>query len=423
MTVETEVVIIGAGPYGLSVAGHLKAGGVSFRIFGSPMRFWRDMPHSMYLKSFAYATSVYTPANYIGFEKYSAEHNLETDEPCAIVDFASYGEYVQKLNIPELEEVDVAAVQARADHFLVTLENGATVTARNVVVATGLKAFWRVPRELEGLPPSLVSHTSAHNSVDHFRDKTVFVIGAGQSALQACALLHEAGSRVELFVRGGSIRFSNRMKQNRSLFERIRNPRGKLGVGLKTWIIATFPFIVFYVPDRWRVPFVKSYLGPNVAWWLRERVTDKFPIHLNTAVEAARDESGALEVRLRNRATGAVDVRQCDHLISGTGFEIDIDRLDFLAPDLRAKIARIERSVRLDRHFQSSVRGLYFVGTASAMSFGPLFRFVSGAEYTSKVILAHLRHVARRGSARLAAAAAPSAPLTTRDQLQTQRSE
>ena len=35
-----NVAIVGAGPYGLSVAAHLKNKGISFRIFGRPMDSW-----------------------------------------------------------------------------------------------------------------------------------------------------------------------------------------------------------------------------------------------------------------------------------------------------------------------------------------------------------------------------------------------
>jgi hypothetical protein len=63
---------------------------------------------------------------------------------------------------------------------------------------------------------------------------------------------------------------------------------------------------------------------------------------------------------------------------------VDIDRLTFIADELCRNIRRLERGPALDRHFQSSVAGLYFVGFASSPSFGPLFRFVAGAAFTSR---------------------------------------
>jgi cation diffusion facilitator CzcD-associated flavoprotein CzcO len=54
----TDVAIIGAGPYGLSLAAHLRGRGVRYRIFGEAMRFWRNMPVGINLKSLAFATSI-----------------------------------------------------------------------------------------------------------------------------------------------------------------------------------------------------------------------------------------------------------------------------------------------------------------------------------------------------------------------------
>jgi len=46
------VVIIGAGPYGLAAAAHLRAAGIEHRIFGEPLSFWRrHMPAGMFLRS------------------------------------------------------------------------------------------------------------------------------------------------------------------------------------------------------------------------------------------------------------------------------------------------------------------------------------------------------------------------------------
>ena len=62
MTEIVDVAIIGAGPYGLSLAAHLAGQGVNFRIFGNPMHTWRSsMPEGMVLKSEGNASDLYDP--------------------------------------------------------------------------------------------------------------------------------------------------------------------------------------------------------------------------------------------------------------------------------------------------------------------------------------------------------------------------
>ena len=62
MSEIVDVAIIGAGPYGLSLAAHLSAAGLSYRHFGVPMRLWRGaMPKGMYLKSQGFASNLSDP--------------------------------------------------------------------------------------------------------------------------------------------------------------------------------------------------------------------------------------------------------------------------------------------------------------------------------------------------------------------------
>jgi pyruvate/2-oxoglutarate dehydrogenase complex dihydrolipoamide dehydrogenase (E3) component len=390
---DTSVAIIGAGPYGLSIAAHLRARGVPFRIFGEPMSFWREMPPRMFLKSLASATSIAMPDGGNLFPDWSRARGLEAEEPCAIADFSTYGVDVQKVAVPEVEQVLATRVVRSKDGYQITLTTGETFSAGSVIVAVGLKTFARIPAELAGFSAEHVSHTCHHSTFETFRGKKVAVVGAGQSALQAAALLHECGASVEVFVRKSAIDFSVRTEGKRSLIDRIRWPKSGLGVGHKNWLLDSFPGVLRMVPDRWRVPFVKTHLGPSVAWWLRERVTGKFPVHVNSAVTSAELRDGRLALKVGDKAGEREAV--FDHIVAGTGFEMNIDRLAFLDAGIRSQLARIERSVRLDGNFQSSVPGLHFVGTVSAMSFGPLFRFVAGARYTARILSRHLAAHAR----------------------------
>jgi hypothetical protein len=83
-----------------------------------------------------------------------------------------------------------------------------------------------------------------------------------------------------------------------------------------------------------------------------------------------------------------------DHLIAGTGFRVELSRLKWLDDELRRAMRTVEDTPVLSRNFESSVPELYFVGLASANSFGPLTRFACGAEFTAKRLSRHLASAA-----------------------------
>ena len=378
-----DVAIVGAGPYGLSLATHLKAEGVPFRIFGRPMQFWCDLPAGMFLKSLAFATNVYTPDGRLGFVDYSRERGLETVEPCAMADFARYGVWAQRWLVPEVEEVDVVHLSRSGATFELVLSDGRMALARRVVLAVGLTQFARMPDELSKLPRELASHTSHHRDYVAYAGKSVCVIGSGQSAFEAARLLFEAGARPQMVVREPQISFSDKMPRHRSWWQQVRRPQSGLGPGLKNWALEKFPRALHFVPDRLRVPFVKSHLGPQGAWWLRDRIVGQVPVMTSTVVGGGKALGQQVALRLVG-PDGVENTLVCDHVVAGTGYVVDIDRLTFIADELCRNIRRLERGPALDRHFQSSVAGLYFVGFASGPSFGPLFRFVAGAAFTSR---------------------------------------
>jgi cation diffusion facilitator CzcD-associated flavoprotein CzcO len=384
-----DVAIVGAGPYGLSLASHLKDQRIGFRIFGRAMQVWRTMPGGMHLKSVGSATNIYTSDGRLGFAGYCRERGLEAHEPCAIADFARYGVWAQRQLVPDLEEVDVAAVSRCGHGFELALSDGKTLRARQVVVAAGITHFPHIPAEIASLPPELVSHTLHHSDYAAFAGKDVCILGAGQSAFEAARVLAEAGARPQLLVRGAKISFAKRTPAHRSLWERMRWPESGLGPGLKGRVLESFPLSARLAPERLRVRFVKSHLGPLGAWWLRDHVVGKVPVVTDCTIASAAPRGGRLALRVAVKGEAEREII-CDHLVAGTGYEVDVDRLKFLAAPLRSSIRRIEKSPALDLRFQSSVPGLYFVGLASSFSFGPMFRFVLGAKYTSRVLTREL---------------------------------
>ena len=390
---RVAVAIIGAGPYGLSLSTHLTARNVKHRIFGSPMRFWSDIAAAggeRYLKSYCFGTNISTPTRGYSFADYSHPRGLETFEPCSIRDFAAYGLWFQQENVPWVEPIDVALLDRQAEGFAITLANAERFVADHVVIATGLSGFAHVPPEIAMLPPGLATHTSGIASFAAFKGREVAVIGAGQSALEAAALLLEAGALPQLLVREDSILWQTRVSLKRGLWRRLRSPISGLGTGPKAWGLTHFPGMMHRVPAKWRTSFVKNHLPAEGAWWLRERVEKRLPVHFGASIINAREASGQVLLKLRCAKDGSGRQLVVDHVVAGSGYDIDVERLEFIHPKLRGVIERLERAPKLNASFETSVSGLYFIGPASAMSFGPLFRFVVGAEYTVRIVSTQL---------------------------------
>jgi lysine/ornithine N-monooxygenase len=387
------VAIIGAGPYGLSVAAHLAARNIEHRIFGRPMQFWSKIAEAgegRFLKSYCFGTNISTPNEGSSFVDYNSRLGLETFEPCSIRNFAEYGQWFQQRNVSWAEPTDVVQVSQHGDHFMITLANGERCSAGQVVLATGLAGFAHVPAALATLPNGLAIHTSNISSFSSFKGLNVAVIGAGQSALEAAALLHEAGAMPQLFVREDSISWHQRVMQNRNLWRRLRSPISGLGTGPKAWALTRFPGAVYQMPEALRTRFVNSHLPAEGAWWLRDRVENKFPVHLGASIVSSRDVNDLAALNFKRKGNGSGLELSFDRVVAGTGYIVDVDRISFLEPELRRSIQRIGKAPKLSANFESSVPGLRFVGPTSAMSFGPLFRFVVGAEYTATVVSGQL---------------------------------
>lgn len=189
-------VVVGAGPYGLSVAAHLKARGIPMLIFGKPMEFWQNMPSKMYLKSSWSAISISDPDGKYSLNRYSKHFGIPWQEPVPLQVFLDYGQWFQKQAVPDIDPTYVKFLTRDGEGFHLDLADGRSVKAKKVVVATGVASYANIPDNLSHLPAALLSHSQEHKDFSSFKDKDVIVVGSGQSALEAAALLHEAGAAI-----------------------------------------------------------------------------------------------------------------------------------------------------------------------------------------------------------------------------------
>ena len=390
MSAPVEVAIVGAGPYGLSLAAHLDAAGIRTRIFGRAMDSWRShMPEGMLLKSDPFASNLSDPQDLYTLTRFCEERSIPYSEsdPVRLDVFCNYGLAFQKRWAPGVEEVQVSAIEQSGDEFTLRLENGEKSNARRVVVAIGIGPFRYVPEILKALPDRFRSHSFDHHDLSVYSGSRVAIVGGGSSAIDLAGLLHERGCDVALVSRGASLKFSgSRGPQSSgagSMWRQIRHPPSGLGPGLRSRFSTDFPLLIHALPRNVRLQFVRRHLGPAAAGVMKEKVIGRVPVLLERELAAAAVEDGSVTLTL-SRKDGLQDSLHVDHVIAATGYRIDLNGLSFLSPSLRAGIAEYERTPILNRSFESSIPGLYFIGPTSAASFGPMMRFTFGARYTAR---------------------------------------
>lgn len=394
---DLDTTIVGAGPYGLSIAAHLRAAQIPFQMFGSPMESWRRyMPEGMILKSERFASSLWDPNRRFTLERYCLEKGLPyrpVGDPLSLASFLEYAEWFRQHAAGESRDVRIVRIRRDTNSFSVELVDGTSFTSRRVILATGHMPFRAIPPQLSHLPEPLLLHTTGIGDVKAFAGRGVTIIGAGQSTLETAALLHEAGARVRILVRGSRVEWNSTSRQ-RSLLARILAPSAGIGAGWKSWAISELPGVFrWYFPANKRHCFVERAYGPSGAWWLRDRVDRRIELHLNCMVETATAQNGNVRVAARG-SQGQIEF-MTNHIIAGTGFKVDIEKFDYLDAGLRQSIARENAGIpSLDSHFETSVQGLFIVGVATAPVFGPIMRFMYGAKHVAPMLARRLKSTA-----------------------------
>jgi thioredoxin reductase len=396
MKETVDVVIVGAGPYGLSIAAHLREAGVNFRIFGNPMQTWREhMPVGMLLKSDGFASNLYDPASAFTLRDYCAEKRLpyaDVGIPVPRETFVAYGLEFQKRFVPDLERANITELQSADTGFQLKTCQGETLRARKVILAVGITHYSYLPPFLVDFSQHYVSHSLQHNDLTIFQGKKVAVIGAGASAVDIAALLNEGGAEVHLVARRKAIAFHTPSKEPRPLLQKITNPRSGLGPGWRSRLCTDAPLGFRLMPRKFRFWIVQKHLGPAPGWFIRDKVVDRFPSHLGVTLEGVAVENDQVKISFVD-VHGRHEQLSVHHVIGATGFKVAISKLTFLDETLREQISTVQDTPVLSSNFETSVPGMYMVGIASANSFGPLTRFAFGAKFTAKRISRHLARV------------------------------
>lgn len=387
----TETAIVGAGPYGLSIAAHFRTRGIPFRIFGRPMDSWQaHMPKGMMLKSDGFASNIYDPNGEFTLQHFCAERQIkysDTGIPVQLDTFSEYGLAFRDRMVPELEDKLVVGIDRVEGGFTLRLDDGELVKAKRVILAVGITNFQYIPENLSHLPPELLSHSYSHRDLESFRGRKVVVLGAGSSAIDLAALLRDTDADVELVARRTELKFHTAPVpgKTRSLWQRIRHPQSGLGPGMRSRFCSDLPGLFHYLPESLRLKIVRKHLGPSAGWFVKDKVVGRVPLSLGYTVERAEIQQGKVNLHVR-AADGSQRQIQADHIIAATGYKVDIERLTMLTTGIRSKLKTVNGTPILSSSFESTVPGLYFVGLAAANSFGPLMRFAFGAGFAARTV-------------------------------------
>jgi FAD-dependent urate hydroxylase len=385
---DNTTVVIGSGPYGLSTAAYLKARGVPTLVLGKPMEFWQKMPARMYLKSVLSASTLFDPDKAYSLNRFFQTTHIPIQEPLPLPLFLEYGRWFQQNAVPDIDTVYVQSMKRDGRSFLLDLADGRTIKAGRVVVAVGVSRFAYVPDFARDRPGTLVSHTQNHTDFTNFNGKNVVVVGRGQSALESAALLHESGAQVELITRGPII-WINRMLYDRTGPARhIFYPPSDVGPPGLNWLIA-FPLIFRHFSEELRHKLDKRAVRPAGAQWLCNRVEGCVQVTPNTQIIEVAEQGEHVCLKLSDGTT-----REVDHLFLGTGYQPDIEKLEFIDSNLRQQIQVRGGYPVLNEWFEASIPHLHFIGAVANNSFGPICRFVAGSKVAAHQVTRHALRIA-----------------------------
>jgi hypothetical protein len=382
-----DVVIIGAGPYGLAAAAHLRQiKGLGVSVFGQPMSFWKTgMPSGMLLRSAWSASHIADPNAALTLDAYKVSSGNHLAAPITLDRFVDYGLWFQRAAVPDVDTRQVSTIESQHGKFHITLEDGDAFSAARVVVAGGISAFAQRPAAFDKIPPALASHTSERQDLSRFANKRVLVIGGGQSALESAALLHEFGAEVEVLVRRAGVHWLGWKERLRPLGPAsllLYSPADVGPPGVSRLVAAPDIFRKFPRSIQNRLRRIST--RPAGAHWLQDRFRG-VPLRTRTTVTSATPVNGNLRVTLSDNST-----RMVDHVLLGTGYRVNIARYTFLSASILRQLCQADGFPSLGSALESSLPGLHFLGAPAAWSYGPLMYFVSGTKYAAGALYRRL---------------------------------
>jgi thioredoxin reductase len=373
---DTELLVVGAGPYAYSVAAHARSRGIRTRIVGRPMGFWRDrMPSGMYLRS-GRDWSLDADGEH-SFAAYFEDRGYTVDDhdPIPISVFLDHTEWFRDRLGLEVEEVLVSSLDLADGRFVATMDDGSTITAERVVAAPGIAHFAQLPEWYDEIPADRRAHTSERVTFDDLAGARVAVIGGRQSAYEWAALLCDHGAaRVDVVHRHDTPAFEKvswafvdpyveQTLRHRGWWRGLPEPR-RQEIAREFWTVGRLTL------EPWLTP----RLDPAV---VRSR-----PWTVVTSVDGG--ERGGVRLGLSDG-----DVLEVDHVIAASGYRADLAAVPYLAGVLD-RISVTDGFPDLSPGFETTLPGLFVTGFAATRDFGPFYGFTKGCPSAARIAVAEM---------------------------------
>jgi len=370
----TDLLVVGAGPFGLAMAAHAQELEVDHVIVGEPMSFWQEhMPKGMFLRSGC--DWHLDPGERATIENFLATRDQKPEdvEPLSLELYLEYVAWFQRARNISVRRAHVACLEEVDGSFRATLGDGSTLTAERVLLALGFAPFAHIPEELRDLVPTeSSSHTCDYRPFDRFAGQRILIVGGRQSAFESAALLTEAGAgRVYVCHRHDTPDFTRSdWSWADPLIERTGEDPGWYRRLTETEREALNKR--FWQEGRLKL---EPWLGarvhrPEIALLPRTRIAD------------CENRGEMLEVRLD---TG--ERVQVDHVLYATGYKVDLARVPLL--ERGGLLDRIECRNGfpvLDERMQTSVPGLFMTSLPASQDFGLFFAFTAAVRASARIV-------------------------------------
>ncbi len=370
---EYEVVIIGAGPAGLAVAGRLSQKGFEDYVIvesssnvGNSWRHHYDRLHLHTVKQWSHLPHKEFPDEYPLY--------VPRDQVVKYLE-----DYAEKFNIQPLYETEVKKIIRNGDQWKIQTNNK-MITARHVVMATGVNRSPRVPswKGDEGFSGTIV-HSRKYKNPLPFIGKKVLIIGMGNTGAEIAFDLSESDIEVYLSVRSPISLVPRDL--NGQPVQVTAKRLDKLPFGLGDWLGSQIRKIYFGNLEKYGLQISKMH--PAVQ--LKE--TGKTPVIDIGTIAAIKAEKIKVCPDVKeindNMVTFKDDSRQqVDAIILATGYTADLSQL---IPDV------VEF---LDNHdlpsgpiAKDKLENLYFIGYDNYKLGGILGTILSDSELIVSKIL------------------------------------